>query len=324
MNRGVLHFEKGQAARFFWRPDGLPAAAPDVVFGSPISTSKTLAKLRTDGTVASVGADLITVTLSVGIGASSRGLIGQEGMAFLDLGQAGLFPVRVAAFDSATVVRLSTRLPYAPGAGAAGSLIWNIWYADLDADEVGATVARRVPWSIRWTQSEGADHPGEPRHDRGLVDVVSVPFSTGVTDEDLLTLVPLLAQMVPPGQRSHAPQIAMAGRELVGWLEEALPADRFLDMVDGSQFELTHALLAAHYVLNGHRSVGYGRPDVDFRRDAAVEFNRQVKRIRWLDVDSDGVVDTGETDVGLGSAAPTPSAYWTESTYTAPAFEEDR
>lgn len=317
-------FEKGQSARFFWTPDALPSAAPDVVFGTPISVTKTLGKLRADAVVASIGADLLTITLDPGVGATSRGLVGQEGVAFLDLGQAGLFPVRIAAFDSATVVRLTEPLPYAPGTGAAGVLAWNIWYADLDADEVGDAVSRRVSWSIRWTEREGADHPGRLRHDRGLVDVVTVPFSTGVTNETLLTLVPLLSRLVPGRQRSWMPQIQMALAELVGWLEELLPATRFVDMLDGTQFGLVHAQLAAHYVLQGHRSVGYSRPDVDFQADARAEFNRQAKRLRWLDADGDGVVDDGETD-GSGHAAPgTPSSLWQETDYVEPDYEDQR
>lgn len=317
-------FQKGQAARFFWAPDAMPSAAPDVAFGSPISTTKTLAKLRADGAVASIGADLMTVTLSAGIGGSSRGLVGQEGAAFLDLGQAGLFPVRIAAFDSATVVRLAEPLPYAPGTGASGTLAWNVWYADLNADEVGDAVARRIAWSIRWTETEGADHPGRLRHDRGLVDVVTVPFSTGVTNETLLALVPLLSRLVPGRQRSWMPQIDLALAELVGWLEELLPPARFVDMLDGTQFKLVHAQLAAHYIIRGHQSVGYSRPDVDFLADARAEFSRHAKRLRWLDADGDGVVDDGETD-GSGLPAPgTPTALWLEDDYEATDFEDDR
>lgn len=322
-SKGLMQFEKGQAARFFWRPSGRPAAAPSVVFGAPINETKVLAPLRAAATVASIAADLRTVTLNPGVGAASRGLVGEEGGAWLDLGQGGQFPVRVATFTSSTVLVLAEALTNRPGT-TAGTLHWLTYYADLTDEEVGDTVARRVPWSVRWTADEGEDHPGEPRHDKGLLDIVTTPFSTGVTHETLLDLVPLLASQVPSRQRSWEAQVLMALREMVGWLEEVLPRGRFLDQLDGTQFEMAHALLTAHRVVQGHRSVGYSRPEVDFLTDAKAEFKQQAKRLRWLDANSDGLVDAGETDIGAGGVhQAAPAALWTETDFD-DTFSEDR
>jgi hypothetical protein len=310
-----LQAEAGQPYRFFWRATGLPAAAPSVAFGAPVSETKVLAPLRAAATVASIAADLRTITLNPGVGGASRGLVGDEGAAWLDLGQGGQFPVRVATFTSSTVLVLAEALPYRPGT-TAGTLSWLTYYADLSDAEVGEDVARRVSWSIRWTAFEGADHEGEPRHDKGLLDVVVTPFATGVGHESVLDLVPLLATMVPPRQRSWDRQVGLALRELVGWIEEVLPRGRFVDQLAGDQFALVHALLAAHHILQGHRSVGYSRDDVDFYADAKLEFSRQAKRLRWLDANSNGVVDAGETDVASGAYTAAPTSLWQETTYT--------
>lgn len=321
--KGLMQFERGQAARFFWRAAVRPAAAPSVVFGAPVSATKVLTPLRAAATVASIAADLRTITLNPGVGGSSRGLVGEEGAAWLDLGQGGQYPVRVATFNSSTVLVLAEALPNRPGT-TAGLLHWLTYYADLSAAEVGATVARRVAWSVRWTADEGDDHPGEPRHEKGMLDIVTTPFSTGVTHETLLDLVPLLAAQIPSRQRSWEAQVLMALRELVGWLEEVLPRGRFVDQLDGAQFEMAHALLTAHRVVQGHRSVGYSRPDVDFLTDARAEFKQQAKRLRWLDANSDGVVDSGETDVGAGGVYQSaPSALWTEADFDS-TFSEER
>ncbi|RTL21337.1 MAG: hypothetical protein EKK55_16350 [Rhodocyclaceae bacterium] len=305
----------GAAWRFYWRATAKPTAAPDVVFGAPLSVTKTLTPLRAAGTVASVAADLRTITLNPAIGASSRGLVGDEGAAWLDLGQGGQFPVRVATFTSSTVLVLAEPLPTRPGNGT-GTIHWLTYYANLTSGEVGADVARRVPWRVQWTAYEGADHQGEPRHDQGLLDVVTTPFSTGVGHEAVLDLVPMLADMVPARQRSWERQVQIALREVVGWIEEALPRGRFVDQLAGDQFALVHALLAAHHILQGHRSVGYRRDEVDFYADAKLEFARQAKRLRWLDGNSDGVVDEGETDVPAGAYAAVPTSLWQESDYT--------
>jgi hypothetical protein len=286
-----------------------------VVFGAPISEAKVLAPLRAAATVASIAADLRTVTLNPGVGNTSRGLVGDEGAAWLDLGQGGQFPVRVASFTSNTVLVLAEALSNKPGT-TAGTLSWLTYYADLTDAEVGAAVARRVSWSVRWTAEGGADHPDEPRHSKGLLDIVTTPFSTGVGHEDLLTLIPLLATMVPSRQGSWERQVGLALRELVGWIEEVLPRGRFVDQLAGDQFALVHAQLAAHHILQGHRSVGYRRDEVDFYADAKLEFARQAKRLRWLDGNGNGVVDEGETDVPAGAYAAVPTSLWQESDYT--------
>jgi hypothetical protein len=155
--------------------------------------------------------------------------------------------------------------------------------------------------------------------DSGLLDVVKSPFSTGVGHEDVLALVPLLAKQVPERQRSWEPQVALAFDDLVGRLEAALQphTGRFVDMVDGRQFALAHALLTAHKIMQGHRAAGYRRDEVDFKEEFDLEFASQSKRLRWIDLDGDGVVGTGETDLlAEGRANGTIGGFWdsTEST----------
>lgn len=293
IGQSLMQAERGQAYRFIWRTTHKPAATPSVVLPSPINggagLTRELTLLRAAAVVASVAADLRTVTLNPGVGATSKGLIGEEGAAWLDLGEGGQFPVRVATFNSSTVLQLSDALSYKPGV-TTGTLTWLGYYADLTAEDIGAVTARRIPWVVRWTQYEGANHPGIMRRDSGLLDVVKCPFSTGVGHEDVLALVPLLAKMVPERQRSWESQVALAFDDLVGRLEAVLQphSGRFVDMVDGRQFALAHAMLAAHKIMQGHRAAGYRRDEVDFKEEFDLEFASQSKRIRWIDLDGDG------------------------------------
>lgn len=307
----------GRKYLFAWFPDPLPATDPVPHLVVPaLEFDTALAPLREPATVASVGDDLVTITLAApGVGSAARGLIGAAGAAWLDLGEAGQFPVRIAAFDSDTVLRLTEALPYAPGEDAAGTISWGVWTVEIPADTIGAATRRALPWHIDWVSIEGEDHPGDVLTDSGVLDVVQRPFDTGVRPEALLTLAPLLATIVPARQRSWAPQVQLAREELMRMIQAALPPGRHVDQVSGEQFACVHAKLAAHLIVMGHRTVGYDPAiGVDLREEALDDFKLQARRWRWLDINNDGATTSGE--VGVGTTIGTIGGAWsgTEAT----------
>jgi len=327
MSASRTEWQKSRPQQFTFQPDGLPdvtAGAPSVVMGAPISLTRALTQYRADATVLSIGNDRQTLTLSAAIGGSTRGLIGHNGVSWLDLDQYGQFPVKVATFTSATTVRLAEPLPHDPGPGA-GTLSWNLWYADFIAGEVGAAVARAVPWSVTWTQDQGADAPTRERMSDGLIAIVTRVFDTGLTHETLLHHLPYSAEQVPDRQSSFQPQIDLGLTRLKRWISARLrAAGNFVDQVAGEQFAEVHALLTEHFIIKAQILVGYTREGnpIDEAKD---EFEVCMSDICWVDANGDGVVDDGET--GINKAAlpgNSAGALWMESGYTAPTWDPTR
>jgi len=314
-------YKTSRAARFFWRPDGLPASAPDVVI-TGVGTH-TLAPLRVAATVSSVSADGTTLTLSASLAATSRGLVGEGGTAVLDLGADGVHHVRLSHFATGTTVVLAEPLPPV-SATAAGALDWNTWYADVGAGDVPAVATRNVLWSVTWSRDLGADAQPEPSYDDGFVDFVPRPFRTGLTDEDVYRVAPMLRGRLPAGWSSLEGWRDVALCELTEIIEaELLDSTQYVDMLLGEQFIRCHALLTAAVVADGLGLAGTARPDPDWRTLATECIARAGGNLRWLDADGDGVVDAGET----GADARTPDAlrsrWTTDSTYDSTLYDED-
>lgn len=327
----TTQLEAGAPWRFFWipalRPKTAAAAPPDpaepfVDFGAPISTAVALTQLGAAVAVDSVGSDRKTISFSAPVGAAA-GLIAEHGgAAWLDLGGAFQGAITVETILDPTTAVLAEALPFDTG-DAGGSLEWRIWYADLTAEQVGDAVARRVRWSVSWESDPGADHPGAPYLDRGLVDIVRRPFDTGLTSGLLVESFPLFRGTIPAGQTSFEPQIRAGLRELLSRIEVRLPEGAFLDQLDGEQFQNAHALFTAHVIARSLRSATYDI-DYDFLAEARAAVERQFKRLRWLDSDDDGEIGPGETDRRPGRVIGHAASSWASARHRQFHGEEER
>lgn len=308
----MIWWRAGAAARFYWRPDGKPASAPDVTVAG--AATVTLAPVRAAATVSSVSSDRTTLTLSASLAASSRGLVGTEGVCILDLGADGVHEVVVDYFTAGNQVVLSTPLPPV-SSSASGTLDWNVWYADFTAGQVGASVRRKVLWSIPWTRDLGTDHPGEPDHDSGLLDIVHRPPHTGLDDRRLLAHVPALRQRTPTGANGWSDVRDIGMEMLVERLREmVLTSTQYVDQLDVTQFARCHALYAASVVLDG-QAVGYGQQDGETWRERADKcVDSKANNLLWLDADDDGAVDDGETGASGETLADFTRTLWTDDT----------
>lgn len=198
------------------------------------------------------------------------------------------------------------------GASARWSLRWLGYTALIPAADVGAAVARSIKWSIAWSCKTGADLPTYGRTDRGLLDVVMVPFDTGLTDEHLYALVPGWRSVVPQGQTSWQAQRDAALDELEDMIRPLLGPGEFVDQLLAEQFRPVHALLAAARILQGLEALGIAPGFVTntaldrYREDAAKALDACLSRKIWIDVNDDGEVSSDElgtdsTAQGLGA-----------------------
>lgn len=302
-----------QAYRFLWVPsDGFPSSAPTVTFQfSAGDVAVALAAVRAADVVSSLNDDRRRLTLATGSNAADlQGVIGDySGECWLD-GPGVSVPVRVLRLVSdavgGSVVELADALPHSVTIVTTTRLRWNVYQGALTSVQVGATVQRFVRWSLPWTRTQGSSSTTQTQVEHGILHVVRTPFDTGLTDQDLRSLVPDVGRMVPGGQGTWFPQREAAFVELVEWLRAGAPSGLYEDQAPGDLFRAVHACLTGAYVFDGLAAEGKpGAAEVAarLRTTARERFDRILPRVSWWDVDADGVVDSGETDyaaAGLG------------------------
>lgn len=222
--------------------------------------------------------------------------------AFISNGAKAQVPVRVMRLVSTSeetfVVELSEPLPHTIATG--GVLVWQVWSASRTAP---ATVQGPVRWSVSWEGVNDGDTLPDASVDEGLLHIVRAPFSTGLTSARLVASSPWLAQHVPPGQSSWAPQIEIAQDTLIQRVVAILPEGRTIQDVAGGQFRNAHAMETRLAIMRGLQEAGANRRDQieQLERDIAAELDRIGKAgVEWVDANGNGAVDEGETNVTPG------------------------
>ena len=204
----------------------------------------------------------------------------------------------VSQSEATFVVELSEPLPHTIATG--GALAWQVWSATRAAP---ATIQGPVRYAVSWEGVVDGLTAPDPIVDEGLLYIVRAPFSTGLTSARLVASSPWLAQHVPPGQSSWAPQIEIAQDTLIQRVVAILPEGRTIQDVAGGQFRNAHAMETRLLVMRGLQEAGANRRDQieQLERDIAAELDRIGKAgVDWVDTDGDGVVDAGETNVTPG------------------------
>ena len=292
----IFQVQVGQAETFRWSPPFLPdpSVSPSVTFyANGASVAKDLTA-KASRAVSSVP-DRYSVQLGVVGTGDFAGLVGQPGgLYWLHLFGFGQHQIRVSHLDdSQDRLILSEPLPAGVPTNASGTLYHNDWRATLAAGELGSSVDRTGYYVINYTIDDAPLHDigTRTKTERGRLRVVRASFETGLSSNDLITLVPQLEATRPSSREGWQPYIDMY--DIIGDIEEQLPRNRFADMVLAEQFRRAHALAVAASLAE----IGYA-PNVDpegMRAAAKAELKRQLGRLHWLDFDDDGTIDEGET-----------------------------
>ena len=251
--------------------------------------------------IAAISTDRKTITLAVT--ATDFAIPGVLPVpALISYGPSSQVPVRVLRMvsqnETTFVVELSEPLPHTIATG--GVLAWQVWSVIRTAP---ATVQGPVRYAVSWEGVVNGLVAPDPIVDEGLLWIVRAPFSTGLTSARLVASSPWLAQHVPPGQSSWAPQIEIAQDTLIQRVVAILPEGRTIQDVSGGQFRNAHAMETRLLVMRGLQEAGANRRDQieQLERDIAAELDRIAKAgVDWVDTDGDGVVDAGETNVTPG------------------------
>lgn len=244
------------------------------------------------------------------------GMVGTPwGEAFVLSNEGGYHPVVVHHIEGATIWLADpwTTTPQAVSA----TLQWR-WYVGTISDARVASVARGIPWTVEYPEVIGAVDgvlTSTYRKAHGLAHVVHKPFATGVTDADVLAILPQSTATPHRRQQNYGPQIKMAHTRLVIRLRNLL-ASRQLDEHDlhaPEELRLAHATLAAAAVLDQQapeaaerfRAEVLGEKNPNSGRRVGGMLSELVTSIA-LDKDRDGEVDDGEKTAALSG---TPLGY---------------
>ena len=303
----LFQIQIGRPAVFKWRPPYLPdpsngVADPSITIqANGLSQTVQMSAGMTPATIDSI-TDAHRLRSAGFVAANLNGLTSDVGGQFwLNLDSGGQYPVRVSHFDEATNdFVLAAPLPRTVPAAASGQLHHNVWSATFNAfggAAIASDVDRSGVWSIDWQTDadlSGNNAPGRFHTDRGLLRVVRSIFNTGLTSDELITFAPGLANTMPGGRDSWQPMIEAV--DVIGFIEDRLPTDRFADMLLGTAFKTCHSYLTLAHIVDMGFAVGVNDSEV-LRAQAADACDRALRRAAWIDVDDDGVIDAGELNI---------------------------
>lgn len=303
----------GLAHVFHWtNADGILAANPTLTVDWPAgSQSYSLALSRQVDSITAISADRRTLTATWGgSGSPTTAISGDQPAAVvlqsIGLVGASLRVVRVVTDDGITgTLELAEPVPHAVALGVnPANLHWLQRTAGIPSGDVPSLPVRNIRWTVEYeTRSAFNVEPSQYVRDRDVLHVVAMAFATGLTDAQLLEIVPDLRAR-PSGQGSWQAQREAALDELVGILRKRI-APRVEDVLPGRAFANAHAYLTAARILDGRLSAG---PDfttqATYLRGLAVEMvEQQLAIVDWADLNLDGEVESGETDAGARGGA---------------------
>ena len=339
----------GQPAVLDWTPSApgytSTITPPSLVVAHPAGAiTVPMTPVRVLGVVSAISADRRQVTLS-GVPAllsSGVGITGRYGAVWLQLGARHQGSARVLRIVSDTVLELAdpvpSTIPTTPTVGESWEVHWLAHTASLTALQVGAAVARSIAWTITASYNVGPALAARRAVERGVLHLVRAPFASGATADGFRARYPVIARMLAPADdledvldRALAELIDLLRSGLDGeYIIDALPSGTHEDMLTGGQFRDAHELLTASTVYEAQAAQGRDGAEAlaDATRTRAYTRLRAARgRLAWVDLNDDGIVDTGET--GISTPSPslaivsdrTSATYYTTETITPRAVE---
>lgn len=313
----------GLAHVFHWtNADGLLPANPLLAVDWPTGAlSYPLTLSRQVDSVTAISADRRTLTATWGASGSPTAAISGDQPAAVVLQAIGIVGaslrvVRVVSNDGITgTLELAEPVPHHVTLLPV-NLHWLQFTALIPSVDLPATPTRNIRWTVDYEVRDAFSiETLQYLRDRDVLHVVAMAFATGLTDAQLLEVVPDLKAR-PSGQGSWRAQREAALDELIGILRKRI-APRVEDVLPGRAFANAHAYLTAARILDGRLSAG---PDLTtqatYLRGLAVEMvEQQLALIDWQDLNINGEVDSGETGAGARTSAVLSSI---ASTYTMP------
>ena len=265
------------------------AVVQQVTFTSPSGAVLLTANLTQtwSDAVASISAiadDRQTLTVNGSIPSAARLASGMRAEAWI-LGSSGYVPVRVVRLAATSAV-LAEPLPR--DVGSTGTLHAAWWSCALSAGDVLATVQRGVTWSVSYYAIDTGPLAGAYLgRDTGILDVVRQPFDTGLSTEDLVSLLDPGGSRVPARAQGYEAAIRASYEELVATLRADSPQGLDQHDLNGPEIRPVHRFIAAAYLART------ADERTEYRARAAVLWDR-IRLTCWANAARNGLATDAE------------------------------
>jgi len=278
----------GQDYLFEWNaPTPLSEAPTLVVKGGSSSYSETMTQSRTDSTVTTIASDRRTLTLS----ASANPLNRDQAKAFLVTNGDTWFSVTVSRVVGTTAI-LAEPLPREIDLTTNATLIFSMYYVTVTSAAVTGA-SGYYPYELTYSADLGSQN--HTKLEKGIIKATPRPFDTGLDHDELVATFANLADMIPRRQSDFSPQIKASLDEIALNIRTAVSADNVTEdeVFNAQSFKLAHAYCTAAriYELSLQLDVA------EAMRTRCSELMDSALASISLDLDGDGLVDSGEENL---------------------------
>jgi hypothetical protein len=266
--------------------------APSPINGTPSLTldgiNYDLSLSRPNATVSAIGNDRRTLTVDN----QGTGLERNQIKAFLITNGDTYYNVTVVRVVGTSAI-LAEPLPREVDLSSTATLEFSLWSVILLSTIDVLTTANTYPFIVNYSADVGANTRN--KIDKGLIKSTPRPFTTGLTHDDLVEIFAPLADMVPRRQSDFLGQINAAQEELILQIRDVvLSQDATEDEVfNPEQFRLAHAYCTAALIYEQNLQMDVAEQ----MRNRCSELMEIALRSLALDLDGDGVIDSGELDL---------------------------
>ena len=266
--------------------------APTPISGTPVLTLNSVnynfTQTRSSASVSAIGNDRRTLTIDN----QATGLQRDQIKGFLITSGDTYYSVNINRVVGTSAI-LAEPLPRDIDLSSSASLEFALWTTSIASSEDVLTTANTYPYVINYTGDIGANT--HPKQEKGLFKSTPRPFSTGLSHDDLVQIFAPLADMVPRRQSDFSNQIEAAKEELILQIRDVVLAqDATEDEVfNPEQFKLAHAYCTAALIYEQNLQMDVA----DQMRTRCSELMEIALRSLALDLDGDGVIDSGELDL---------------------------
>jgi hypothetical protein len=271
---------------FEWNAPKPISGNPSITFKASSTVTSVMSHSRSDISVSAIANDRRTLTI-----ASSDSLQRDQALAFLKTDGDTWYSVKVIRIVGTTAI-LAEPLSREIDLTTSASIEFAMWYYTALSANVTST-SGTFQYIIDYTADLGQNNIS--KLDKGIIKVTPRPFDTGLDHDSFVSRFAPLADMIPRRQSDFAPQIKAALDEISLILRDKLsPSEVTEDEIfNAESFQLSHAYCTAARIYEMNLQLDA----TDAMRSRCIELLDLALRSIDLDLDGDGIIDTGEIDL---------------------------
>lgn len=291
--------------RFIWSPQKPITGTPTIEIDTTAGISENLTRFTSDLTVTAIANDRRTLTLS----SSPASYYREQQNGFLITSRDTYYAVVVSRLGGSTAI-LAEPLSREIDLTSSATLQLGTSYVDILAASLATSGV--YPYRISYTEL----NMNTAKQERGLFKVTPRPFNTGLDHNELVSMFANFADMIPRRQSDFEPQIRAAENEIILSIRDHLNNDDITEdeVFNPESFKLSHSYCTAAIIYEQLRDFDAA----EAMRTRCHELLDSALRSISLDLDGDGVIDSGEEDLRRsGGSARDFRASWRSYSKTA-------